>query len=169
MLRERRLRDIYIYIGKERSWDQYMTLFIGFFVRFDFLSLTAFCWQCVMALGRNHGCFRSGDHAYFKCWISKHGKTDFGESTRPKFLYIHLFAHSTIAVCLVLKAFDQEPCDNCALSLAQLRGNASTQAGGRFQEEFKLGMIQILTSKPSYWWKRSCQEAGIPFNMKPNF
>ena len=44
---------------------------------------------------------------------------------------IYSFAHSTIAVRLVWEAFDQERCDNCALSLAQLRGNVSTQAGGR--------------------------------------
>ncbi len=44
---------------------------------------------------------------------------------------IYSFAHTTIAVRLVWEAFDQERCDNCALSLAQLRGNASTQAGGR--------------------------------------
>ena len=48
----------------------------------------------------------------------------------PNFSIFLLFAHGTIAVCLVLEAFDQEPCDNCALSLAQLRGNTSTQAGG---------------------------------------
>jgi len=34
---------------------------------------------------------------------------------------------SAVAADELTKAFDQEPCDNCALSLAQLRGNASTQ------------------------------------------